>query len=166
MLDGEHDMLLKALDRVRGHTEWGLKVLADPRRLVAAIHEHGAGSSGTFGARQETSSGRAFFARKKLESAAQEEAQARAQAAAQQAHDRLRRKAAAATLLPPQHPELSKRSGHMVLNGAYLVHRSRVEEFTAAARELGEQHRGEGLELELSGPWPPYNFSVRSEAQR
>jgi hypothetical protein len=162
MLEGEHEALLEAIDRVRGHTEWGLKVLADPRQLEAAIGEQGAGGRETAA---NESPGRAFFARKKLARAAQDEANARAQAVAQDAHDRLRREAAAATLLPPQHPELSKRSGQMVLNGAYLVHRSRVEQFIAVAGELREQHRGEGVEFDLSGPWPPYNFAVATGAQ-
>ena len=53
-------------------------------------------------------------------------------------------------------PELSGRDGEMVLNSAYLVSdRPRFEgELTALARELSER----GLELELTGPWPPYNF--------
>lgn len=52
----------------------------------------------------------------------------------------------------------------MVLNGAYLVHGSRVEDFKAAVEELGDAHRELGLELELAGPWPPYNF-VATERQ-
>jgi hypothetical protein len=44
----------------------------------------------------------------------------------------------------------------MVLNGAYLVaDRKRFE------RELAldaSERRESGVELELTGPWPPYNF--------
>jgi hypothetical protein len=39
---------------------------------------------------------------------------------------------------------------------AYLVMRARVERFVELAAELGEQL--DGLELECTGPWPPYSF--------
>ena len=54
------------------------------------------------------------------------------EAAAEEVHVRLSDEAEAAVLLPPQRRELSGHSGEMVLNGAYLVHRSRVEAFKAA----------------------------------
>jgi hypothetical protein len=45
----------------------------------------------------------------------------------------------------------------MILNGAYLVPRA---EATAFARLVEEQQRRHaGLELEVTGPWPPYNFA-------
>ena len=66
--------------------------------------------------------------------------------------------AEAAALLPPQRRELSGRSGEMVLNGAYPVHRSRAEAFGALAEELRREQQELGLQLELSGPWAPYNF--------
>jgi hypothetical protein len=54
----------------------------------------------------------------------------------------------------------------MVLNGAYLVERSRVSAFEAVTRELAERHRAISLDLEVSGPWAPYNFvTPRGEAK-
>jgi gas vesicle protein GvpL/GvpF len=51
----------------------------------------------------------------------------------------------------------------MLFNGAYLVEdRARFEEALAA---LAEDYRESGIELELTGPWPPYNF-VPSELGR
>ena len=46
----------------------------------------------------------------------------------------------------------------MVLNAAYLIERSRVESFHRVAAELAGQVRAGGLALDVSGPWPPYNF--------
>ena len=66
-------------------------------------------------------------------------------------------------MLPPQHPELSGRVGEMVLNGAYLVDRSHADAFAGVARELAEGDRRIGLELDLSGPFAPYNFVPAEE---
>ena len=165
MLERERDSLLEALERLRGHAEWSVKLLADPRSVEAAARERSPALAATTADSGEQRAGRAFLERKKLDQTLRDEAHALTEAAAQEAHARLRREAAAATLLPPQHPELSRRSGRMLLNGAYLVHRSKAAEFARVAGELGQRHREIGLELELGGPWAPYNFVTASEAR-
>jgi hypothetical protein len=165
MLEREREPLLDALERLRGHAEWSVKVLVEPRELEAATRERSPELAATSAAEQ-ASPGRAFFERKKADRGLREEARGLADTSAEEVHTRLRQEAAAATLLPPQHPELSRRSGEMVLNGAYLVHRSRMEEFAAVAGELRDRHSAMGIELEISGPWAPYNFVTPPEARR
>jgi hypothetical protein len=165
MLDRERDSLLGELERVHGQAEWSVKLLADPRRVEAAARERSPALAATTADSEGEGAGRAFLERKKLDQTLRDDARAMAEAAAEDAHARLRGEAAAATLLPPQHPELSRRSGRMLLNGAYLVHRSKAAEFARVASELGERHREIGLDLELSGPWAPYNFVAASEAR-
>jgi hypothetical protein len=160
MLEREQELLLDALERLRGHAEWSVKILADPRTLEAAARARSPALATTEGG----APGREFFARKKQDRVLRDEARATVEAAAEETHARLQHEAAASTLLPPQHPDLSRRAGEMVLNGAYLVDRSRAAAFEAVAKELGERHRGIGLELELSGPWAPYNFVTAREA--
>lgn len=46
----------------------------------------------------------------------------------------------------------------MLLNGAYLVERERVTDLRQALDEMREQWEGAGIEFELTGPWPAYNF--------
>jgi Gas vesicle synthesis protein GvpL/GvpF len=150
----ERESLLAALRRVRGRAEWSVKLLADLSRPKAAAREP---SSGFTGAGAE-GSGRAYFARKQRDRVAREDARVTIERAVEETHACLCDQSAAATTLPPQQRQLSGRSGEMVLNGAYLVERSRDARFAAAARELGARHRELGLVLELSGPFAPYNF--------
>jgi hypothetical protein len=56
---------------------------------------------------------------------------------------------------PPQRPEASGRKQEMVLNGVYLVRASEQPAFEQLVHEL---EAGSGLELAITGPWPPYNF--------
>jgi len=156
MLERGQEFLLDALDRLRCKAEWSVKLLADQEKIETAVREHESG--GATAAGQSGTPGRAFFARKKAERVVRERARTIIESAARVAHDRLGLEAAAATLLPPQQPELSGRIGEMVLNGAYLVDRSRAEEFAGVAQELAEHDRRIGLELELGGPFAPYNF--------
>jgi hypothetical protein len=154
VLRREREPLLAALERVRGRAEWSVKVLADPRALEAAYRERNSALAGA----DAQPAGRAYFARKQLERAAQDDARAMIERAAEETHALLRDQAAAATTLPPQNRQLSGRSGEMVLNGAYLVERSSAAKFAALTKELDARHREIGLALELSGPFAPYNF--------
>ena len=46
----------------------------------------------------------------------------------------------------------------MLLNGAYLIERERTSEVREAVDVLQEEWRSLGFTIELTGPWPPYNF--------
>ena len=62
--------------------------------------------------------------------------------------------------------ELSGHEGEMLLNGAYLVAAAKVERLRELVQQLGERHHDLDVRIELTGPWPPYNFvSGRSPAE-
>jgi hypothetical protein len=73
-------------------------------------------------------------------------------------HARLSERAAAAALSRPQDRRLSGREAEMVLNAAYLVPTEEADAFRGVVEELGREHDPDGLQLELTGPWPPYHF--------
>lgn len=45
----------------------------------------------------------------------------------------------------------------MIMNAAYLVERSREQEFDEAVKALSSRHESQ-LSFKYTGPWPPYNF--------
>jgi hypothetical protein len=147
MLEREQDVLRQALARLRDRSEWGVKLIADAR------HQPEPGPEADV-----ESSGRAYLERRSRERRAHDEARESTRRAVEEVHERLRRQATAATFLPTQSRELYGREGEMIFNGAYLVDSSEVERFRAAADELRARHGPVGLALELTGPWPPYNF--------
>ena len=75
-----------------------------------------------------------------------------------EAHDRLRALSIDGVVNRPQSHELTGRVERMLLNAAYLVEDggSRLAEEVV---HLNEEHGSAGLEFELTGPWPPYNFT-------
>jgi hypothetical protein len=46
----------------------------------------------------------------------------------------------------------------MVLNGVYLVADASAEAFTGLAQDLAAQYHPLGFDVQVTGPWPPYNF--------
>jgi hypothetical protein len=146
MLARERDHLTAALRRLRGMEEWGVKAYAV------------AGVAGVETA-AEPSSGTDYLSLKRADRETAEIARQVVDAAAEAVHAGLRERAADAVLSPPQTGPLAGHEGEMVLNAAYLVAEADVDGFRAFVADLAGRHAREGLELELTGPWPAYHFS-------
>lgn len=141
--------LREALIQVAGCVEWGVKVFADPN---APAREDAMDIGGA------ERRGAAYLLRRQNERALAERAGEVRARCAQVVHQQLGALARAATSNPPQRPEVHGRELTMVLNGAYLVERDRVAEVQAAVGGLQEEWSPLGFVIELTGPWPAYNF--------
>jgi hypothetical protein len=151
----EGERFRELLDAVEGKEEWSVKLVADP----AALRDEAARyASEPAPGRAEFGAGGAYLAQRKSDRAAAEAAHRLAGELVEEVHARLQDWAADAVVGRPQNPELSGHSGQMLLNGAYLVESERAERFAELVAELKERHAGLGVRLEISGPWPPYNF--------
>jgi hypothetical protein len=151
------------LDRMRGRREWGVKVYAvgeagsGPEARSSAAGDQGAGeTAGETAGRPGT----AYLKRRGQTLRSREQKWRQAVARAEHVDTVLSRIAVATRHHRAQDPQLSGRTDMMVLNGAYLVDDGRADEFAAAAAGLRE---GE-LDVQLTGPWPPYSFTISDEA--
>jgi Gas vesicle synthesis protein GvpL/GvpF len=147
-LDEQAHELAGALAGLRGRTEWGVKVFAPPLERPAVPGEAAGGSE--------------YLQRKRGERAAREEAHRRAAQCAQDVHERLEREAVRACVNRPQHPEAHGRATEMLLNGAYLIDDERRSAVREVIDELVDEYGPLGFSIELTGPWPPYNFVAPS----
>jgi hypothetical protein len=128
--------LLRALDRVRGHVELGLRVI--PER-GSNPHPDKAGQSG----------------REYLLALAAE--RRRADEAARELHAPLAELAAESLVRERPAPPA-------ILVAAYLVDADRIAGFRARAHELGARRKD--LQVVVTGPWPPYNFASEESRGR
>ncbi|MGI8622098.1 MAG: GvpL/GvpF family gas vesicle protein, partial [Solirubrobacteraceae bacterium] len=148
LLDEQAAGLAPALDALRGRTEWGVKLfgpLAGPTEPEA-----------------EAADGSAYLERRRRARGAREEAQRAATDCAQHIHDALGRETVASAVNPPQRPEAHGRDAEMLLNAAYLIDDERREALRGLVESLAAEHEPAGFALELTGPWPPYNFVAPS----
>jgi hypothetical protein len=137
-----------ALRRVAGRTEWGVKGYADPQFIARHSVEAQVGDVGE---------GTAYMLRRRAVLSALEEAESKAAADAHEIHEALSRIAVVARRQPAPHAQLLRKSAQIVLNGTYLVDNERADEFADTVRLLDDQHPG--IDLDLTGPWPPYSFA-------
>jgi Gas vesicle synthesis protein GvpL/GvpF len=153
MLERERDSLRGALELLAGREEWGVKVLVETERLSeAARAESGEPSLEGVG------DGGAYMLRRRHERETRDLADALARQVADEIHARLADLAIDCVTRPPQNRELSGHEGEMILNAAYLVDSQRVGDLRATAAQLESEHADVGARVELTGPWPPYNF--------
>jgi len=147
LLDTQGDALRHTLTSVSGRVEWGVKLYAEPRPAEEQ--------------QVQAASGRDYLGQRMAQGRARDEERLRRGDAVRACHEALSSAADQAVVNAPQDPALSGRREPMVLNGAYLVARERESDFRAALdAQAAGPCRAAGILAELTGPWPPYNFSV------
>ncbi len=156
LLDRAHEFRSQ-LESLRGAREWGVKALVDRERLeavlaaderaLAELQSEAAGGTGS-----------AFFARRRLEQELEGRLRDAAAEVAESVPDRLSSAARDAVVNPPQPRELSGYDDEMILNAAYLVELGRERELRDAVDDLRHEFADRGVRLEVTGPWPAFNF--------
>jgi Gas vesicle synthesis protein GvpL/GvpF len=162
MLSERRSALDTALEVLDGREEWGVKLTIDRAALEAAVRDRAPDDLDD--QLEGRSAGGAYMLRRRQERQLREAADRLAGGLAEDVHARLQDWATDAVVNPPQNPELSGHEGDMLLNAAYLVEAAKVERLHELVDELRARHRELGARIELTGPWPPYNFVPRTES--
>ncbi len=144
-----------ALAAVDGHVEWGVKVFLVQDAPPAATDTS-----------EEPTSGRDYLLRKASEANRRQTARDERMTMLLDAHAELAESATHAVVNTPQDAALTGRQDPMLLNAAYLVARSERDNFLSLAEHLSERLWSRGMSVEVTGPWPPYNFAGRNDDSR
>jgi hypothetical protein len=147
MLEREGLMLTRALERLDGMQEWGVKAFLRAPAAVSAAAED-----------PEPATGTEYLSRKREQRDATDAGREEIEAVVAAIHGRLVESAAGAALSRPHDRRLSGREAEMVLNAAYLIPAAEADAFRSVVEELGRRHDSDGVALELTGPWPPHHF--------
>ncbi|XRQ15170.1 GvpL/GvpF family gas vesicle protein [Actinomadura welshii] len=155
------------LDTITGRTEWGVKAYASPETLRGDAPADGTDPGGGLAPRAEpltgpqtgtpsSGVGTAYLRRRQDERRRRADAGRRIGEQADGLHAELADHAVASRHHPPQDPSLSGRRATQILNVAYLLDEEQVDGFLAVTRAAAD--RLDGIEVEVTGPWPPYSF--------
>ncbi|HEX3509991.1 MAG TPA: GvpL/GvpF family gas vesicle protein [Solirubrobacteraceae bacterium] len=158
MLAREHEYLVAALERLAGRTEWGVKLYLQPW-----ASEPDDAETEDVDSEGEAGPGESYMLRRRTADRRSEAAGQRLDGWRDQAHERLSAAATEARVNPLQPPELSEHDGTMLMNGVYLVDDDESDTFQEEVAALREEHAQRGIDVVLTGPWPPYNFVNSSE---
>ncbi len=161
MLDRQQENLAAALSELDGKLEWGVQVFAGPRpplgsELQPATRPVGSEAEPALG--PGVAGGTAYLQNKLAARRASERSYADLEGICDRLHAELCTIALACRLGTPQRPEISNRQEPMILNAFYLVPNKQRDRLCARVAELRDQLSAQGIDLQLTGPWPPYNF--------
>jgi ElaB/YqjD/DUF883 family membrane-anchored ribosome-binding protein len=159
MLTEKGRELAQVLERLRGREEWGVNVYADRATLMASITSVSPRLREMVQQAESASPGQAYLMQKKIEAMRVDEIRVALNEIIGEVEKQLSEQADDAARLRILKVEATE---HGELKGkfAFLVKRSEFEEFRDAAERLAEEHLAAGVRLELTGPWPAYNFTV------
>ncbi|MFG2001439.1 GvpL/GvpF family gas vesicle protein [Spirillospora sp. NPDC048911] len=162
LLTERHDTFTRALDRITGRSEWGVKAYAYAEALAAAPAAPAAPAREAAATAGGPGAGAAYLRNRQAQRKQREDAGRRVTAQAQDIHAELAGHAVATRQHPPQDPKLSGHDGTQILNVAYLLDDDQVEGFLAAVKDIDA--RLPGIGAEVTGPWPPYSFIDTADA--
>jgi hypothetical protein len=157
MLRERTDSLMSALTRVEGSEEWALSLLADRSVLAEKITGLSPKLAQMRRRARSTSQGQAYLLKKQSERMRTAEMKNHLKKVADDMASLLGDAAKALKRLPPAEHE-SKQTPGLAAKFVYLVPKKNVADFKKQAEKLAQRHGAHGFRIELTGPWPPYNF--------
>lgn len=155
----EYGLKLDAsLTALVGREEWAVKAWCDESVLKQNLH---LGSKAIADLEKEiaaASPGKAYLLRKKKEEMAEREMSAIHSRHAHAVVDGLRPFAEKLVLNRIASPDVTAPGIRMLINAVFLVETAHIGTFLGVADDLGNQYREVGVSLDVTGPWPPYDF--------
>ena len=148
------------LNLLRGATEWGVKVYCNLPTYARQVEASSDALAAQRDAVERSRPGTAYFLRKKLEQAALREAERIVTTQVQDIHTQLAAQSRRTKLNKAQTAQEHGHSDEMFLNAAYLVENANSEEFQRTFDGLVNTLDKAGFTIDLTGPWPPYNFAT------
>lgn len=147
VLEERAELFSQRLDELTGRVEFNVKGVADEDTVLRAVLEENP-QARELNERTREGAG-TYEDRMALGQLLAQEVNNRQDALAEEVLTALRPLAEGENVAPP--------SQQYFVNASFLVDDDRSEEFTRAGEELAERY-GEGVELRLRGPLPPYSF--------
>ena len=151
--------LMAIIERLRGREEWGLNLYFDRAKFLEKIVTFSPRLREMSREAETASPGQAYLIRKKIESLRETEARVELKRVTAKIEQELGSATLGVKRLRVLKDEATER-GELVAKFAMLIERKGFDEFHAAAERLAGEFTDAGLQVELTGPWPAYNFAV------
>jgi gas vesicle protein GvpL/GvpF len=157
MLSGKSRELQEIIEQLHGREEWGVNVYVDRAAMLSNITSVSPVLREMVQRAEQSSPGQSYLLQKKVEALKTDEARAAINRIADEVEQDLRSHADDARRLRILKVETTEH-GELKAKFAFLVQRSGFDQFRDAAERLAREHQATGVRLELTGPWPVYNF--------
>ena len=157
MLTEKSRELEEIIEHLRGREEWGVNVYSDRAVLLSSITSVSPVLRELAERAEQASPGQSYLMQKKIDALRVDEARAAVNRIVDEIEAKLREQTDDGRRLRILKVETTEH-GELKAKFAFLVKRSGFEEFRDAAERLAQENQTAGVRLELTGPWPVYNF--------
>jgi hypothetical protein len=157
--------LLAVLARLEGREEWGVNLYVVRAVLRGEVERVSPRLRELAERAAVAAPGQAYLLRKKIEAARDDETRAEIRRTAAEVERRLGAASDGAARLRVLKDEAAEQ-GETAARLAFLVRREGFAPFRAEAERLAEEYAPLGFRLELTGPWPAYNFVAPGDEVR
>ncbi|MEU8934895.1 GvpL/GvpF family gas vesicle protein [Streptomyces sp. NPDC048409] len=158
VLREQADAFSRALRRLAGRLEWGVKIYVESRPDT-----RGADETVAAGAAEGVGPGRAYLRARHSQRHARDESYRAARQAADRVEAIGRALAADHARHRVQQGELAVGGGENVVNDAYLLSRETAADFRSQV--LGAVRDLPGVRVDVTGPWAPYSFTAPPDGE-
>ena len=158
MLENDEEKFKSLLAKFSGKVEWGLKLYADRQALKRYIVQSDPKFMDLEDKQKRLSKGAAYLLGRKMEEELQDRVVDQFTQVAEEIFQEFGKDAVEAKLNDTLPQKVTGRKKEMILNAAYLVEREKEDHFHQRGESFRDKYAFMELDLELSGPWPPYNF--------
>lgn len=150
--------LKEIIQRIAGSEEWGVNVFSDREKLLDAVVDLSPKLRDLSQQAKNTSPGQSYLLQKKVEGLRTDEARNELVRIIDEIEARLSEKSKAGKRLRVLKVEATE-SGELKAKFAFLVKKSNFDVFRHEAENIAKEFSEVGIRLELTGPWPTYNFA-------
>jgi hypothetical protein len=151
--------LLATIDRLRNREEWGVSLLCDRSKFLESLPSVSTRLRDLSHRARSVPPGQSYLLRKKIDGVRAAEAAAHTRHVIRRIESDLKAASEGAVRLRVTKAEIAEQAG-VAAKLAFLVPRQGFDAFISAAELLAAEYAELGFRLELTGPWPPYNFAA------
>ena len=157
MLNDQQRELKSIIEQLRGREEWGVNIFVDRAVLLSSITSVSPVLRDLVQRAEQAPPGQSYLMQKKIETLKVDEARTAVNRVVDQIEEKLKQQSDDARRLRILKVETTEH-GELKAKFSFLIKRSGFDEFRNAAEALAQEHQAAGVRLELTGPWPAYNF--------
>jgi hypothetical protein len=159
MLQDYEDKFKKLLSKFKEKAEWGLKIYSNNQEFKKHLTGEEPRLKKLREKREKSSRGVAYLLGRKVEEELKDDVAARLAKINEFIFREAGKNAYEAKLNKTLPQKLTGKNKEMILNAAFLIEKEKVTHFCKQVKKIIEKYEPMGLTIELSGPWPPYNFT-------
>ncbi|HAS17311.1 MAG TPA: hypothetical protein DDX84_03735 [Nitrospiraceae bacterium] len=155
----EHaEELIENLSYIKGKKEWGVKIYFNMDRLSNFLIKENGEILALDHEIRSSSPGKAFLFRKKKEELIIKMADRMIDRYIQDCINSLNKQSLDICINKLLPKEITDREEKMILNAVFLVKENNVNTFMNTVNRIRRKYEKNGLFVDCTGPWPPYNF--------